>query len=42
MPTADAGERQTGLGVAMVVLVVLLSLIGSVMILSASSVAAWV
>lgn len=40
MPTADVGERQTGLGVAMVVLVVLLSLIGSVMILSASSVAA--
>ena len=37
--TAD-GEVQAGLGVAMVVLVVLLSLIGSVMILSASSVAA--
>lgn len=37
--TAD-GELQAGLGVAMVVLVVLLSLIGSVMILSASSVAA--
>ncbi len=40
MPADDAGERQTGLGVAMVVLVVLLSLIGSVMILSASSVVA--
>lgn len=39
-PRTVDGERQTGLGVAMVVLVVLLSLIGSVMILSASSVAA--
>ncbi|WP_436795651.1 putative lipid II flippase FtsW [Actinospongicola halichondriae] len=40
MPRTADGELQTGLAVSMVVLVVLLSLIGSVMILSASSVAA--
>lgn len=40
MPRTADGARQTGLGVTMVVLVVLLSLIGSVMILSASSVVA--